>query len=100
MVTNYLQSEFDVDITIDKVDLAYIGDVQLKKVFVKNHHADTLIYINDLTTSIFSYRNLLKSKLEFGQISLNNFILNLRTYEGEEDDALTVFVDKFDDGTV
>jgi len=100
MVTNYLQSEFDVDITIDKVDLAYIGDVQLKKVFVKNHHADTLIYINDLTTSIFSYRNLLKSKLEFGQISLNNFILNLRTYKGENDDALTVFVDKFDDETV
>ena len=33
-------------------------------------------------------------------ISLNDFILNIRTYKGEVDDALTVFVEKFDDGTV
>ena len=43
---------------------------------------------------------MVDGKPEFGQISLDNFILNIRTYKGEVDDALTVFVDKFDDGTV
>jgi hypothetical protein len=100
MATNFLRNDFDVDITIKKVDLAFIGDVQLKEVLIKNHHADTLIFIDELTTSIFSYRNILNNKMEFGQIYLNNFILNLKTYKGEVDDALTVFVDKFDDGTV
>jgi hypothetical protein len=97
--TNYLQKEFDVAINVDKVDLSFIGNVHLKDVMIKNHHADTLIYVEDLTTSIFSYRNIINNKMEMGQIALDNFILNINTYKGEVDDALTVFVDKFDDGT-
>jgi len=100
VATNYLQSSFDVDINVGKVDLAYIGDVKLKEVFIRDHHLDTLIYAENLSTSILSYRNILKNKLAFGQISLEAFILNIKTYKNEEDDALTVFVDKFDDGTV
>ena len=98
--TNYLQKEFDVDIDVSKVDLSIFGKVQLKDVLIKNHHADTLIYAQNLTTSVFSYRNMVNNNLEFGQISLANFILNIKTYKGERDDALTVFVDKFDDGLV
>ncbi|VAW25677.1 hypothetical protein MNBD_BACTEROID04-1682, partial [hydrothermal vent metagenome] len=96
--TSYLQKEFDVDINVDKVDLSFLGNVQLKDILIKNHHADTLIYVRNLTTSVFSYRNMVNSKLDFGQISLNGFILNINTYKGETDDALTIFVDKFDDG--
>jgi hypothetical protein len=98
--TNYLRSEFNVDINIEKVNLAFLGDVKLKEVFIRDHHSDTLLYAKKLTTSIFSYRNILNNKLEFGQIALEDFILNIKTYKNEEDDALTVFVDKFDDGTV
>jgi len=89
--TNYLHTEFDVDITIHKVDLSFLGNVKLKDVLIKNHHSDSLIYAQGLTTSIVSYRNIINNKLEFGKISLDNFILNLRTYEGEIDDALTIF---------
>ncbi len=97
--TKYLHKEFNVAINVDKVDLSFIGNVHLKDVLIKNHHIDTLIYVEDLTTSIFSYRNIINNKMEMGQISLDNFILNINTYKGEVDDALTVFVDKFDDGT-
>lgn len=97
--TNYLQKEFDVDININKVDFSYLGDIKLKEVFIKDHHLDTLIYAKNLETSIFSYRNIIKNKLEFDQISLDDFLLNIKTYKNENDDALTVFVDKFDDGT-
>ena len=97
--TNYLQKEFDVAINVDKVDLSFIGNVHLKDVMIKNHHADTLIYVEDLTTSIFSYRNIINNKMEMGQVALDNFVLNINTYKGEVDDALTVFADKFDDGT-
>ena len=98
--TSYLQKDFDVDINVAKVDLSFLGNVQLKDVLIKNHHNDTLIYAQNLTTSVFSYRNMINSKLDFGQIYLSNFIVNINTYKGEVDDALTVFVDKFDDGTV
>ena len=51
--TNYLHKEFDVAITVDKADLSFLGNVQLKDILIKNHHADTLIYVQNLTTSIF-----------------------------------------------
>jgi len=96
--TNYLQKEFDVAIAVNKIDLSFLGSVQLKDVLIKNHHADTLIYVNNLSTSVLSFRDMVASKLEFGKISVSNFILNLKTYEGETDDALTIFIDKFNDG--
>lgn len=98
MATNYLNKEFDVAIAINKIDLSYLGKVQLKNVYIENHHNDTLIYIDNLTTSVLSYRNILNNKLEFGTIGLNNFKLYIKTYAGETDDALTIFVNKFDDG--
>ena len=97
--TNYLRKEFNVDINIEKVNLAFLGDVQLNEIFIRDHHLDTLIYAKNLTTSIFSYRNIINNKLEFGQIALDDFVLNIKTYKDEDDDALTIFVDKFNDGT-
>ena len=97
--TNYLRTTFEVDINVEKVNLAFLGNVKLNEIYIKDHHSDTLVYAKNLTTSIFSYRNILNNKLEFGKISLEDFILNIKTYKNEEDDALTVFVDKFDDGT-
>ncbi|MBP8793155.1 MAG: translocation/assembly module TamB [Lutibacter sp.] len=100
LATNYLKTEFDVDINVKKVDLSFLGKVQLKQVLIRNHHADTLIFVDNLTTSIISFKKLIDGKPDFGQIALEKFILNIKTYKGENDDALTVFVDKFDDGTV
>lgn len=97
--TTYLQKEFDVAINVDKVDLSFLGKVQLKDVYIKDHHSDTLIFVKNLTTSILSFKKILNNKMEFGTISLSNFKLNIKTYKGEKDDALSVFVDKFDDGT-
>ena len=95
-----MRTKYNADIDINKVDFSYLGDVKLKEVFIKDHHSDTLIYAKNLATSIFSYRNIIKSKLQFNQILLEDFVLNIKTYKNEPDDALTVFVDKFSDGTV
>ncbi len=96
--TSYLQKEFNVAINVNKVDLSFLGKVQLKNVYIKDHHNDTLIFAKKLTTSILSFRKMLNNKMEFGTISLSDFKLFIKTYKGEQDDALTIFVDKFDDG--
>ncbi len=100
MATDYLRTEFNVDINVEKVDLSFLGRVDLNDVLVKDHHADTLIYVHNLTTSVLSYRDLMNLKFNFGQISLEEFILNMKTYKGEEDDAFTIFINKFDSETV
>ena len=93
--TSYLQEEFDVDIKLEKVGLSILGNVQFKNVFIKDHHGDTLIYAERLKSSLYSFKKVLNNKLEFGDILLDNFILNIKTYKNEEYDGLTVFVDKF-----
>ena len=98
--TSFLKTEFDVDIQIKRVDLSILGKVNLKDVLIKDHHNDTLIHVQYLKSSIYSFKKILDSKLDFGKISLDNFTLNIKTYKNEVDDALTVFVEKFDDGTV
>ncbi len=99
MATDFLRKDYNVDITVERVNISSLRNVELNEVLVKDHHADTLIYVQNLTTSVLSYRNLINGKLNFGQFSLEKFILNMKTYKGEEDDAFTIFINKFDDGT-
>ncbi|HSQ46014.1 MAG TPA: hypothetical protein VLM44_03745, partial [Lutibacter sp.] len=99
MATDFLRKDYNVDINVKKVDLTFLGNVELNEVLIKDHHSDTLVYVENLTTSVLSYRNLINGKLNFGQFSLEKFILNMKTYKGEEDDAFTMFINKFDDGT-
>ncbi|MGV8945204.1 MAG: translocation/assembly module TamB domain-containing protein [Lutibacter sp.] len=100
IATNYLRTDFNVDINVEKFDLSFLGRVDLNEVLVKDHHADTLIYVRNLKTSVLSYRNFMNLKFDFGQISLEDFILNMKTYKGEEQDAFSIFIGKFDDGKV
>ena len=99
MATDFLRKDYNVDITVERVNLSSLRNVELNDVLVKDHHADTLIYVQKLATSILSYTNLINGKLNFGQFSLEKFVLNMKTYKGEEDDAFTMFINKFDDGT-
>ena len=93
--TSYLQKEFDVAIKVEKIDLSILGNVQFENVLIRDHHADSLIYAESLESSLYSFAKIMNNKLEFGSISLDHFMLNIKTYENEPDDALTVFVDKF-----
>ncbi len=98
--TDYLQDEYDVDIEVNKIDLSFFGSVVLKEVLIKDHHKDTLINVEELESSVLSFSNIMRNKMQFGDIYLENFVLNIKTYENEKDDALTVFAEKFDEEKV
>ena len=58
--------------------------------------------VSDLSTTadflaLFSYKNILENKLEFGEIDLQGLFFYLKTYEGEDNDNLSIFVEKFED---
>ena len=96
IATNQLNKTYDTNIVVKKVDLSFLGNVKLKQIDIKDHHKDSLIYIDNLTTSIFSYKNILDNKLELGTVDMDGLILNMVTYEGENNDNLSIFVEKFD----
>jgi len=97
-VTTYLNESYGTDIYIDRLGLNWKGEVDIREVYIADHHQDTLIYSQELQTSILSVKNLLNNKLGFGNTVLTNAKLFYKHYKGEESDNLTIFAQKFDTG--
>jgi len=94
-----LNEEFGTNIQIDRVSMSLFNlNAGIKGVYVEDYKKDTLIYIHKLSTSILNLRNMANNKMEFGDIELDGLTFNLKTYEGETDTNLDVFVAKLDDG--
>ena len=97
-VTNDLNEQYGTDINVEQVEITIFGDVQLKKVMVKDVRKDTLIYAKRINTSILNVKKLLDGDLLFGKINADDLTLNIKTYKGERDTNLDKFIAAFDDG--
>lgn len=94
--TNRLNDDFKTNINIDKVSLQFNGDVEIKNIYIEDYRKDTLISISELNTSILNYRNIYKGNLVFGDIDIENLLFHIKTYKGESQRNLDVFVDRFE----
>ncbi|MEL4454329.1 translocation/assembly module TamB domain-containing protein [Lutimonas vermicola] len=99
-VTNRVNASYGTSIHIEKLDLSTIRNVSLKNVLIKDHHADTLIAVNELSTSILNYRHIFGGELNFGDIYLQKGVFVLKTYKDEKLNNLSVFVNKFQNDTI
>ncbi|NND25830.1 MAG: translocation/assembly module TamB [Flavobacteriaceae bacterium] len=95
--TKKLNEDFGTNINIEKVGLQLNGDVELMNIYIEDYKKDTLINILELNTSILSFKKLYDNKLAFGDIDVEGLLLNIKTYHGETDTNLDIFVAKFDD---
>ena len=77
--------------------MQFNGDVELKHVYIEDYKQDTLISIAELNTSIISIRNLIKGRLTFGDIDVQDLVFNIKTYKDASETNLDVFVNKFED---
>lgn len=98
-VTTNLNETYGTDINIKRLGLNWKGEVDIREVYIADHHQDTLIYAKELQTNILSFQNLIKGDLGFGNIDLNYAKLYVKTYKGEDENNLNVFAQKFDTGT-
>lgn len=96
--TDNLNKEYGTNINIDEVAITFFGGVKLKKVLILDHHKDTLIYSDRIRTSILDFKQLIDGKLLFGDIHLDNFYLQIKTYKKEKETSLDLFIAAFDDG--
>lgn len=96
--TDTINTEFGTNLRIDKLKISLISwNTSAKGIYAEDEKNDTLFYIGDLTTSILSINNLIKGQLEFGDIGIENLHLKLKTYKGEDQSNLEIFIDKLDD---
>ncbi|QBA63851.1 translocation/assembly module TamB [Muriicola soli] len=95
--TNSINEEFGTNINIDRLRVSLISwDTALEGIFIQDYQQDTLIYIEELNTSVLSIRNLMAGSLEFGAIEIDGLNFKLKKYEGETSTNLDIFVAKLD----
>ena len=94
-----INKDFGTHISIDKLRISLISwNTNLRGVYIADYKKDTLFYVNELTTSILSVRNLVKGQLEFGDIDIDKLDFKLKTYRDTTSTNLEVFINKLDDG--
>lgn len=94
--TNRINEDFGTDLLIKKVDLSFLGSVELKGVEIRDHHKDTLIFVDKLSTSLLNFREIANSKIELGSVSLKGAYYYMKTYKGEDQDSFSIFLDSFE----
>lgn len=97
-VTTKLNDQFGTSIHINRLGLNWKGEVDIREVYIEDHHQDTLIYAKRLQTNLLSLKNLAEGNLDFGFINLNKPKFYLKTYKGEESDNVSIFTNKFNTG--
>lgn len=94
-VTNWLNETYNTNIHIERLGLNWRGEVDMREVYIADHHQDTLIYSQELQTNVLNFNKLINGSLAFGAIDLTNPKFNLKTYKGEEVPNIQVFSDLF-----
>ena len=94
-VTQKINDDFGVNLVIKKVDLSFLGNVQLKGIEIRDHHKDTLIFVNNLSTSLLNAKKVIDGEVQLKSISLDGVEYHMKTYKGENDDNMAIFIDRF-----
>ena len=97
-VTDELNETYGTDINIERLGLNWKGEIDIRNVFIRDHHQDTLIYTEILQTNLLSIKKLIDGNLDFGFLELENANLFVKTYKDEDNDNLSIFADKFNTG--
>ena len=94
-VTTKVNEEFGTEIHIHRLGLNWKGEVDIREVYIADHHNDTLIYAKALQTNILSIKNIIDGNLDFGHVDLTQAKFYYKTYKGENNDNISIFADKF-----
>lgn len=97
IATNKINEEFETNIVVKKLDLSFLGNVNLKAVEIRDHHNDTLIFVKSLKTSLRNVKKVIDNEIDLGDVTLNGVDFYMKKYKGEKDDNLAIFIKTFDD---
>ena len=80
-VTQKINEKFGTSIHIDRLGLNWKGEIDIRDLYIEDHHQDTLIYSKKLVTNLLSVTHLANGKLDFGFIELHGPKFYLKTYQ-------------------
>jgi len=93
--TNKINEDYGTNLSIEKVNLSFLGSIALKDVQIKDHHKDTLIFVKKISTSLISVKKVFNNKLLFDAITIEDAFYFIKTYKGETTNNMSVFTASF-----
>ena len=97
-VTTYLNTSYGTDININRLGLNWKGQLDIRELYIADHHLDTLIFAQRVETDVLNLKNILNNNLEFVNTSLKGIKFYFKHYLDEQKNNLSVFADKFNTG--
>lgn len=93
--TNTLNNNLGTHIVIDRVGLSlFTLNTRIRGIYIEDYKKDTLVYVQRLNTSILNLSDIAAGNLQLGTVALEGVYVNLKTYKGEAQTNLEVFVEK------
>ncbi|WP_232731507.1 translocation/assembly module TamB domain-containing protein [Tenacibaculum sp. SZ-18] len=96
IATNKINQQFNTSIIVKKLDLSLLGNVNLKGIEIRDHHKDTLIFVQSLKTSLINVKKIVDNEVDLGDITLRGVNFHMKKYKEEDEDNLAVFINTFD----
>ena len=98
-ITQNVNNRFDTDISIQKASINLKGDVLIRDILIQDHHQDSLLFVQELKTSLNGLDRFLNRNYDFKSIGLDGVQFFLTQYLNETQSSLKYFIEKLKDTT-
>ena len=93
-ISSKITSTLNSNVEISNIDFKYNGEIIINNLIILDHKNDTLIFIDQISTSILNTTNLLTSKTKLNSLKLSDGIIKLNKYKGDSITNLQMFLNK------
>ena len=98
-ITQNVNSRFDTDISIQKASINLKGEVLIHDILIQDHHQDSLLFVQELKTSLNGLDRFLNRDYDFKSIGLDGVQFFLTQYPNETQSSFQYFIEKLKDTT-
>ena len=95
--TEDINQKYNTNIAVEALQIQLNGAVELKKVYIEDHHQDTLIYMRKFSTSLLNLASFRNNKVQLNNTTIEDLRFNIVHYKGEDEDNLLYFINQFRD---
>jgi hypothetical protein len=93
-ISSKITSTLNSNVEISNIDFKYNGEIIINNLSILDHKNDTLILIDQISTSILNSTNLLTSKTKLNSLKLSDGIIKINKYKGDSITNLQIFLNK------